>query len=179
MTDGLRHSIEVDLFVWEKEVTRAQPLRAFFVPSADMVLKLLAANCHPHTRKKDFGTIIKKKKTLLLSTQPGYISCQQHVGNKEKEQRPRKGRRFLPIAEFCIGTDILTSASRGFLPSDDVPQASEARLQLPAQELRPLGSCVSRNQRHSDDCRASQWFRRGGQVDRGVAAVFLGPMKIS
>lgn len=61
MTDGLRHGIEVDLFVWEKEVTRAQPLRAFSVPSAAMVLKLLAANCHPHTRKKDFGTIKKKK----------------------------------------------------------------------------------------------------------------------
>lgn len=49
LTDGLRRSIWVYLFVWEEEVNRVQPLRAFSLRTAAVVLKLYPQQIATHT----------------------------------------------------------------------------------------------------------------------------------
>ena len=91
LTDGLRRSIWVYLFVWEEEVNRVQPLRAFSLRTAAVVLKLYPQQIATHTGGEGISVHLKKKKkALLLSMQASYISCQWQMRNKEKEQRPRK-----------------------------------------------------------------------------------------
>lgn len=73
LTDGLRRSIWVYLFVWEEEVNRVQPLRAFSLRTAAVVLKLYPQQIATHTGGEGISVHLKKKKKGTAAFNAGQL----------------------------------------------------------------------------------------------------------
>lgn len=110
-----------------------------FVHSAAMVLKLPAANCHPHTGKKISVHLKKKSRHCCFQGRQAVFHAS---GMLEIKRNSRNLENTSSSSPLLNSPSVLTSGSQTLLHSNYINRASEARARFPSDSLSLLSSCV-------------------------------------